>query len=272
MKTFISLFIAAITLISCSNDNNDTPVTTTIKKVVFYYNSPNERQWNISNDLLRNITLADGTVVEEFIYDNQNRVISDIKYTGGLVSETTAITYNADNTIQSINGLPYAYDSSSRTYTYSYGSSFAISCQVNSDFLVENFVGTGTSAGEYHMAYSNGDMTSFEKINSGSTEIIKNFHFDELYANPIHNAVLAVARIKSLTDPGFFIDNVASTRIAGGYDRGTSDPYYYSYGYTTTTTTNPTHNIKDFSIGIEVLDNGMNTVEQYSFADYIYQF
>ncbi len=273
MKKIIFLFVLVTTFFSCSDSDDSIVTSSDLQKVVFYYNTPNERQWNIENDLLTNITLADGTVVEEFVYDSQNRVISDIKYMGGVVSETNTITYNADNTIQSINGLPYTYNSSTRTYTYSYGSGFAISCQVNSDFLVENFVRTGTDAGEYHMVYSSGDMTSFEKINSGSTEIIKNFHFDGLHgANPLHNAVLAVARIKSLTDPSFFIDSVASTRIAGGYDRGTSDPYYYSYGYSSSTTNNPTHNVKDFSIGIEVLDNSMNTVEVYSFADYIYQF
>ncbi|MCF6128296.1 membrane lipoprotein lipid attachment site-containing protein [Flavobacterium sp. AS60] len=273
MKKILFFFITAIALTSCSSESDTVVPPTTLQKVVFYSNTPNERQWNISDDLLRNITLADGTVVEEFIYDSHNRLVSDIKYTGGLVSETTTITYNADNTIQSINGLPYAYNSSTRTYTYSYGSSFTISCQVNSDFLVENFVRTGTDAGEYHMAYSSGDMTSFEKINSGSTEIIKNFHFDGLYgANPLYNAVLAVARVKSLTDPNFFIDGVASTSIAGGYDRGASDNHYYSYGYSSSTSNNPTHNDKDFSIGIEVLDNSMNTVGVYSFADYIYQF
>lgn len=271
MKKIIFLFIIATTLFSCSNDDtSNTPEI--LQKVVFYNNSLNERQWNISNNLLTNITLADGTIVEEFNYDSQNRLIEDIKYSNGSIIATDVITYNTDNTINTINGLPYTFNAATRTYAYSYGSGFTISCQVNSDFLVENFLRTGTNAGEYHMTYSNDDMISFEKINGGSTEIIKNFHFDELYANPLHNAILAVARIKSLTDPSFFIDSVASTKIAGGYDKGISDPFYYSFGYSSSTTTNPTHSVKDFSIGIVVLDNGMNMVEQYSFADYIYQF
>ena len=271
MNKLYFFFIAAITLTSCSSDTTVIPVQT-LQKVVFYRDSPNQRQWNISNDLLRNITLADGTVVEEFIYDSHNRLASDIKYTGGLVSENTTITYNADNTINTINGLAYTYNAATRTYAYSYSGSFSVTCQVNSDMLAVNYIRTGTDAGEYHMTYSNGDMASFEKTNSGSTNMTKNFHFDEMYSNPLHSSILAIARVKSLTDPSFFIDSVASTKIAGGYDRGTSDPYYYSYGYTSSTTTSPTHNDKDFSIGIEVLDNSMNTVEVYSFADYIYQF
>lgn len=273
MKNIISLFVLAITLFSCTDNDDSIVDSSDLRKVIFYYNSPNERQWNINNGLLTNITLADGTVVEEFIYDGQNRVISDIKYTGGIVSETTTIMYNADNTIQSINGFPYTYNSATRTYTYSYGSSFAISCQVNSDFLVENFVRTGTEAGEYHVTYSAGEIASFEKRNSGSTDIIKNFHFDASYGvNPLYDAVLAVARVKSLTDPNFFVDGVASTRLAAGYDKGVADPYYYHYGLASSTSNTPTHNIKDFSIGTEVLDSSMNSVAFYAFADYIYQF
>ncbi|WP_264519614.1 hypothetical protein [Flavobacterium sp. N1994] len=270
MKNLICLFIVAISLISCSSDSTVTP-TQTLQKVVFYSGSANQRQWNISNDLLRTITLADGTVVEEFTYDNQNRVVRDVKYNNGIATETDVITYNTDSTINSINGLPYSFDATTRTYEYTYGSSFTISCKVTTDFLAENFVRTGTNASEYHMTYANGDMTSFKKINSGSTDIIKNFHFDEIYTNPLHNAILAVARIKSLTDPSFFSESVVSTRIAGGYDRGTSDPYYYSYGYSSSTTTNPTHSTKDFSIGIEVLDSSNNAVDVYSFADYYFQ-
>ena len=272
-KNLICLFIVAISLISCSSDSTVAP-TQTLQKVIFYSGSANQRQWNISNDLLRNITLADGTIVEEFIYDSQNRLASDIKYTGGLVSETTTITYNADNTIQSINGLPYTYNSSTRTYTYTYGSSFAISCQVNSDFLVENFVRTGTNAGEYQMTYANGNMLSFEKINNGSTNLVKNFHFDDVSygVNPLYNAVLAVARVKSLTDPNFLIDGVASTRVAAGFDKGSADPNYYHYGLASSTTTNPTHNIKDFSIGVEVLGSSNNSIDFYAFAEYYYPF
>lgn len=272
MKKIIFLFVLAATLFSCSSDDNNSNSNVVLQKVVFYRNSPNERHWNIENGLLTNIKLADGTLAEEFVYDTQNRVVRDIKYTNGTVTGTDVITYNSDSTIRTINGLPYTFDAATRTYDYTYGSNFTIHCQVNSDFLVENFVRTGAAAGEYHMDYSGGDMTSFKKMNSGSAEIVKNFHFDGLLTNPLHNTILAVARVKSLTDPSFFIDSVASTRIAGGYDKGASDAYYYSYGYSSSTTTNPTHNDKDFSIGVVVLDNSMNAVGQYSFADYIYQF
>ncbi|WP_445453934.1 hypothetical protein [Flavobacterium sp. 25HG05S-40] len=273
MNKILTLLVLATTLFSCSSSDDNVNTDSILQKVVFYRDSPNEKHWNIENGLLTNITLSDGTVVEEFVYDSQNRVINDTKYVNGIVSETNVITYTPNNTIQSINGLPYTFNATTRTYTYSYGSDFTINCVVNADQLAVDFVRMGSNAGEYHMSYFNGDMTSFKKVANNTVDVVKNFDFDaRIGANPIYASVLAVARVKSLTDPNFFIDSVTSTNIAGGYDRGTSDPNYYSYGYTSSTTNNPTHNIKDFSIGIEVLDNSMNTVEFYSFAEYIHQF
>ena len=262
-KKIILLFVLATTLFSCSNEDNSNP-TEVLQKVVFYYDSPNERQWNISNNLLTNITLADGTIAEEFIYDSQSRLIRDIKYSNGLITGTDIITYNTDNTINTINGLPYSYNAATRTYTYSYGGSFTINCQVNSDFLVENFVRTGSDAGEYHMTYTNGNMLSFEKSTSGTTVVIKNFHFDGTYgANPLYNAIIAVARVKSLTSPDFFIDCQPSTVMPNGFDKGTTDPYYYNYGMVLAD--------RYYQIGVEVLDDNNNYAGGYSFAAYYFE-
>lgn len=267
----ISLFVLATTLFSCT-DKDDTVVSASaLQKVVFYSGTPNERQWNISNNLLTNITLADGTVAEEFTYDTQNRLTSDVKYNNGILSETNSIVYNSDSTIKSINGLNYNFNAATQTYDYSYAGTFSINCQVNSDGLAVNYVRTGTNAGEYHMTYASGNMTSFEKTSSGTNDIIKNFHFDGTYgSNPLHDVILAVARVKSLTDPGFFIDSMASSGGAGGFDRGASDPNYYNYGFTSSITLPPSNNAKNYSIGIEVLDSSNSVINVYSFADYYY--
>lgn len=116
------------------------------------------------------------------------------------------------------------------------------------------------------MTYSNGNMTSFEKVNNNATDLVKNFRFDAMLGeNPIYNSVLAVARVKSLTDPSFFFDSQASKDMANGYDKGTTDPFFYNYG------TIPDVESKHLQVGIEVLDSNNNFVEFYSFADYYYQ-
>jgi hypothetical protein len=239
----LMLFVLATTLFSCSNDDNSGNDLKIVKKVVFYGGTANERHWIITNGLLSEITLADGTIVEKFIYDAQFRLASDIKYSNGEISANTEITYNADSTIKSIDGLPYVYNAATKKYTYSYGSNFTIDCEVNSDMLAVNFIRMGANPSEYHMAYSNHNMTSFEKV----------------------GAVLAVARVKSLTDPSFFIDCQASLDMPNGFDKGTSDPNYYNYGGL------PDMSGKHFQVSIEVLYNNSTFVDSYSFADYYYQ-
>lgn len=266
MKNIFFLLTIAISLLSCSNDSDSTSTSKKILKVVFYKNSSNERHWIIDNNLLKSITLSDGTVVEEFIYDSQSRLIRDVKYNNGLVIETDVITYNADNTIKTINGLPYTFNIATQTYEYTYGSSFTIIAQVNSDKLVVNYTRTGSNPKNYQLIYANGNMISFEKANNNATELTKNFRFDSMLGeNPIYNAVLAVARVKSLTDPNFFIDNPISKNIPNGFDKGVADPNYYNYGAM------PDAEGKLLQIGVEVLDNNNNFIEFYSFADYYFQ-
>lgn len=263
MKNILLTVLLSFILFSCSTDDKNTSTSKVLEKIIFYRDSPNQRQWNFSNDLLQSITLADGSLAEQFIYDNQNRLVRNIKYNDG-VAETDIITYNADNTISTINGLPYTFNAATNTYAYSYGSDFTINCEVNSDMLAVNFTRTGTNAGEFHMIYTNGNMTSFEKITTNSTEVVKNFHFDTtLMNNPIANAVLAVARVKSLTDPNFFIDSQTSKEVPTGFDKGSSDPNYYNYG--------AIPEEKLYQVGIEVLDTNNNPVNFYSFADYYFR-
>jgi hypothetical protein len=267
MKYSILLLLAVFGLVSCSRDESSATTTGSnkLQKVVFYHNSPNERQWVIENNFLTKIVMADETLAEEFIYDNQHRVIADKKYTNGILSSTDVITYNSDNTIRSINDLPYFYDAATHTYTYTYGSDFTINCEVNSDQLVLSYTREGSNAGQYQMTYANGNMTSYAQESNGAAAVVKNFHFDAGFGtNPAYAAVLAVARVKSLTDPSFFIDGQASATLANGFDKGTMEPFHYNYGAT------PDIEGKLFQIGVEVLDSNNNNVGFYSFADYYY--
>lgn len=269
MKKLFSIILIAVTLFSCSSDNDTQPVVTPkkLQKIVFYRDSANERQWNISNGLLTSITLADGSLSEEFIYDAENRVISDKKYSGGVLTETTTITYTSDNIIQSINGLHYNYDAATKTYIYSYGSNFTINCKVNEDRLAVDFVRAGFNPSEYHMTYSNGNMLSFRKVNNGVTDELKNFHFtgSTTEDSSVYNAILAVAQVKSLTDPNFFVDGQASRTIGDGFDKGPTDPYFYNYGQIIDMQG------KLLEVGIEVSDNNNNPVSWYPFADYYFE-
>lgn len=269
MKKLFSIILIAATLISCSSDNDSTPIITPKKlhKIVYYRDSANERQWNINNGLLTSITTSDGTLVEEYIYDAEKRVIAEKKYTGGVLTETNTISYNSDNIIESINGLHYNYDAATKTYIYSYGSNFTINCKVNEDKLAVDFLRAGFNPSEYHMTYANGNMISFRQVNNAGTDVLKNFHYtsNTKQDNRLYNAILAVAQVKSLTDPNFFVDGQVSKAIGDGFDKGPAVPYYFSYGQT------PNTDETILQIGIEVLDSNNNPVTWYSFADYYYE-
>ena len=261
------LFIVASALFSCSSDDTTSGNSQKVlQKVVFYKGTANERHWKFTNSQLTQITTSDGTLVEEFFYDAQKRLIKDVKYTNGVITDTDDITYNADNTISTIDALPYFYNAATKTYTYSYGSNFTIDCQVNSDMLVVDFVREGFNPSEYHIRYANRDMVSFKKVNSGISEIEKNFHFAShpVYTggNQVFEAILSVAKVKSLTDPGFFADCQVSATTPEGFDCGTINPYYYNYGIS------PDTSGKLLQVDIEVLDPDNNAVDFYSFADY----
>ena len=266
MKKLFILMLLAATLFSCSSDDNTVSPPKVLQKIVFYRDSPNERQWNFSNGLLVNITYANGSVAEEFTYDAQKRLTKDAKYGNGVQTEVDIITYNADNTIKSVNFLPYNFNPTTNTYAYSYGSNFTIECKVNEDMLAVDFLRTGVNPGEYHMTYANGNMTSFEKRTGGATDILKNFHFSGTRNDEtIYSAILAVARVKSLTDPSFFIDCQVSKERPDSFDKGPADSNHYNYGSIINTDGTL------LEIGIEVLDSNNNLLNFYSFADYYYQ-
>ena len=263
MQKIIILFVVATTLFSCSSDDNNANAGSVIEKVTFYRNSLNERQWHIENGLLTNITLSDGTIAEEFTYDSQNRVVKDVKYANGSVTESSIVAYNSNNTIKSINGSDYTFSNETSTYSHLDAGAFSIACQVNTQMLAINYTRTGTNAVEYHMTYTNGNMTSFQKSNSSTADIVKNFQFQgSAVVNPLYNAIISVLKLKSVTDPNFFIDGQSSKSIATGFDVVNS-AYYFNYGFLSE------DNL--LQIGIEVLDSNNNAVDFYSFADYYYR-
>jgi predicted RND superfamily exporter protein len=266
MKHFLLLLLSAFTLLSCSNDESSS--TTFLQKATFYRNSPNERQWNFNTQgQLVNITLSDGTVVEEFTYNAQKNLILDVKYTNGVVTESYAVTYNANDIITSINNINCYYNSVSKTYSYNNGTT-TINCSVTNDGLVAGYykVSNTTAIAEssYQIIYNtDGNMTSFEKALSGVTTVAKNFYFgNETNDNPIDEAILAVSRVKSIIDPDFFIDSLSSKSIATGFDYGVSNPYHYNYGFTDSENYH--------QIGVEVLNN-QDLVEFFLFAEYYYK-
>lgn len=237
MKKFISILVLATTFLSCSNDDNNVSINTNLlKRVDFYPNTANERQWNFNSDgLLTTITDVDGNLIEKFVYDSNNNVIQDIKYSSGLATENYVITYNSSNKITSINTKSYNYSASENRYFYS-GGNETFSCTLNADGLATHYSeffdfpeeGNDIQT-DYTFQYENGNLISMKGFGSSMSDLEVNFNFGTI-VNPLKNATLAVFKLKSILDPEFFSTGISSHNVKEVQSYAALNPATYSFG------------------------------------------
>ena len=123
MKKNIFLFVLTITLFSCSSDDSSSSVNPNLlQRVDFYPGQPQENRWNFNSaGLLTSITDANSDLIETFVYDSNNNVVQDIKYSAGSPTENYLITYDSSNKITNINSRSYNYSASDNRYYYTAG-------------------------------------------------------------------------------------------------------------------------------------------------------
>ena len=271
MKKIISLFVLAITLFSCSSDDNSSVGNSSLlKRVDFYPNKPNESRWNFNNSgLLDNITKPDGTLVEKFVYDSNNNVIKDTKYNNGSIVADYIVTYDSANIITSINGVAYDYVYSAAGFRYSYSNATEnFSCEINNEMLLTEYTYSNTVSPEkkYKAVYSNNNMISFQRTNNGTVDLVRNYSFgsDTGNGNPLRNACLGVMKLKSLTEPEFFMDGIFSKSVVLALSFGAGNSIHYNYGLLT----NSANYLSQHDI--EVFD-GDTFVEYINYSKYYYQ-
>jgi hypothetical protein len=271
MKKIIFLFVLAATLFSCSSDENSSAgKSSLLKRVDFYPNKPNESRWNFNNlGLLDNITKQDGTLVEKFVYDSNNNVIKDTKYNNGSVVADYNVTYDSANIITSINGVTYDYVYSAAGFRYSYTNATEnFSCEINNDMLLTKYSYSNADSPEkkYDAVYSNNNMISFQRTNNGTVDLVRNYSFgsDTGNGNPLRNACLGVMKLKSLTEPEFFMDGIFSKSVVLALSFGTGNSIHYAYGLLTNSANHLSqHDIEVF--------NGVTFVEYINYSKYYYQ-
>lgn len=267
MKKIIFLFVLATTLFSCSSDDSSSVGNPNLlKRVDFYPNKPNETRWNFNNSgLLDNITKPDGTIVEKFVYDSNNNVIKDTKYNNGSIVADYVVTYDSANIITSINGVAYDYVYSAAGSRYSYANATEnFSCEINNDMLLTNYNYTNSGIEKkYETVYTNGNMISFQRTNDGTLDLVRNYSFGSNLDNPLQIACLGVMKLKSLTDPEFFMDGIFSQSVvsSSSFEGSTT---HYNYGLLI----NSNNHLLQHDI--EVYD-GDTFVEYINYSKYYYQ-
>ena len=236
MKNLFTLFIIAITISSCSNNTTSSNNPNLLQRVDFFPGTTFENRWNFNQaGLLTTIKDANGNLIEKFIYDSNNNVIQDIKYSAGTPTENYQITYDSSNKITVINGKQYNYSVSENRYYYVLGNE-TFSCELNADGLAKHYTDFFNYAGEgndiqtdYSFQYENGNLLKMSGFGSSMTDVIINFTYGNL-VNPLKNATLPVLRIKSILDPNFFNTGICSNNIKDTKTYSPNNPKSSIYG------------------------------------------
>jgi hypothetical protein len=218
MKNLLLLVIASLAFLSCSNDDSGVVNSNSnkLQRVAFFPNTPNERQWNFNQDgFLISITKADGTIVERYLYDSNNKVTEIITNENG-TEASFVIQYDSNGTISKINTTDYSFNSNTRTYSYTNGDNY-FSCTINDDGFFTNLIIGNSSAqntfeNNYQANYQNGSITNFSNNGTNVETLTKTFQ-NSTVKNPMFAGIKAVLKVKSLLDPTFFADGVSSKMI-----------------------------------------------------------
>lgn len=235
------LFVIAIIVSSCSNDSASTtnqPNPNLLQRVDFYSGTSFERRWIFNTDgLLSQITKADGTIVQDFIYDAQNRLISSTKYNSPSPNQVYTFTYNANGFVASVNGVTVNYDSTlDAYYTGVLNENYRLT-KINNEKLVTNartvlveVEDGGTIETEWNsmnVNYTNNNIVSFFPDESCS------YLTHDVKINPLRNATLAICRAFSFVENSPWVNgHYNSANNVLSYNHCLEDPESFQFHYT----------------------------------------
>jgi hypothetical protein len=237
MKKIIFLFVLATTLFSCSSDDNSSNTNPNLlQRVDFYPDTTFEKRWLFNSDgLLTDITKADGTPLEKFIYDTDNNVVQYTKYENGSATENYLISYDSSNKITDINGKHYNYSASENRYYNTIGNE-SFSCDLNTDGIATHYLDFFDYPNdgddiltEFSFQYENGNLMRMSGFGTNSSDVEVNFNYSNV-VNPLKFATLPVLKIKSILEPNFFNSGISSNNTKEYQCYALGDPKSHSFG------------------------------------------
>ncbi|MCF6130927.1 hypothetical protein [Flavobacterium wongokense] len=241
MKKFCLLLISICLLTSCSNDSttSNEPNPNLLQRVDFYPGTPNEKQWIFNNEgILTEIVKADGTLVQDFIYDNNNRLIGSTVYHDDSTTEGHTFTYDSNDFLTSVDGENIHYDNSLQAYYTGNLNSYYRLTKINSDKLllegrtiqVDNDESgfNETIWSEMLVYYSGNNVTSYHPNESC------NYLTYDSNVNPLRNATLSICRAFSFVQYSNWVDgqfNSTNNVLTHSYcaEDPESSVYHYTY-------------------------------------------
>ncbi len=277
MKNFFLFFIAVFTLLSCSNDTTDqtTIDTNLLQRIDFFPGLTFERRWVFNTDgLLKEITKSDGTIVQDFIYDNNNRLINSTVFNDNGFNQTYTFTYDNNNFVNSVNGETVNYNVGLDSYYVGNLSQNYRLTKINSDKLLvygktsyQDFDENGnpfeTIWNEITVNYTNNNLMSYWPNDSC------NFFTYDSQTNPLRNAILPICRAFSFIENSRWVDGLYfSPNNPLSHDYCSEDPESEVYNYTYNTDNLPLIQTRD-NYYQGVYENTITSAKYYYQGDVI---
>lgn len=240
MKKFYFLFNFILICISCSTDSSSIAVNPNLLQRVDYYpGTVSEKRWIFNGDgLLKEITKADGTVVQSFTYNSHNLLTSSTVFNSGL-TENHTFTYDNNDFVNTVDGQTLNYDTTIGAYYLGDLNQAYQTFKINSDKLIANYESI------YIDSDDNGNpiptLSSGYQVVYLNNNVISSYPYDSCSAithdgntNPLRNATLSICRAFSFV-PYFYwansqynsANNVLSSRYCT--EDPESDVYHYTY-------------------------------------------
>lgn len=277
MKNFCLFFIAVFTLLSCSNDTTDqtTIDPNLLQRIDFFPGLTFERRWVFNTDgLLKEITKSDGTIVQDFIYDNNNRLINSTVFNDNGFNQTYTFTYDNNNFVNSVNGETVNYNVGLDSYYVGNLSQNYRLTKINSDKLLvygktsyQDFDENGNPFeiiwNEITVNYTNNNLMSYWPNDSC------NFFTYDSQTNPLRNAILPICRAFSFIENSRWVDGLYfSPNNPLSHDYCSEDPESEVYNYTYNTDNLPLIQTRD-NYYQGVYENTITSAKYYYQGDVI---
>lgn len=206
MKKVLSIIVLVIISASCTNQDTSSSIDPTmLAKVIFNPGGgESENHWSFyENGLLKDIKKPDGTILESFIYDENNNLLSNI-INNGSTTTTHTFTYDNDGHMASVNGIPIIYNAAENAYikTQVGGDTYTDTYYLNEDqLLIRQESRIDTSEGvtmawtDYGGFFNNGDLTFYFESPIGEA----GYHYFT-HTNPLKATLLPILRTTFIID------------------------------------------------------------------------
>lgn len=275
MKNFCFFFFSIFMLLSCSNDDTNQPAAeqNLLQRVDFFPGLSIERRWIFNTDgLLEEITKSDGTLVQNFTYDNNNRLINSTVFNDSGTNQTYTFTYDNNDFVNSVNGETVNYDAGLDAYYIGNLPQNYRLTKINSEKLLvygktayQDFDDNGNPYeviwDEIIVSYSNNNLMNYSPNDSCNS-----FTYDN-EINPLRNAILPICRAFSFIENSSWVDGLYSSfnnPLSQNYC--SEDPESKVYHYTYNADNLPlTQTRDDYYLG--VYENTISSAKYYYQGD-----